>query len=68
MARLAEEAAKRAVADLEVDARQSANPRDYADDMGWLKLSIEELRDPSAAVEATGRLVRWLIQRFEEQG
>ena len=47
---------------------QSANPRDYADDMGWLKLSIEELRDPSAAVEATGRLVRWLIQRFEEQG
>ncbi len=68
MARLAEEAAKRAVADLEVDARQSANPRDYADDMGWLKLSIEELRDPAAAVEATGRLVRWLIQRFEERG
>ncbi len=68
MARLAEEAAKRAVADLEVDARQSANARDYADDMGWLKLSIEELRDPAAAVEATGRLVRWLIQRFEEQG
>jgi DNA primase len=68
MARLAEEAAKRVVADLEVDARQSANPRDYADDMGWLKLTIEELRDPETAVEATGRLVRWLIQRFEEQG
>ena len=39
----------------------------YADDMGWLKLAVEELRDPATAIEATGRLVRWLVDRFEEQ-
>jgi hypothetical protein len=39
----------------------------YADDVGWLKLAVEELRDQATAVEATGRLVLWLVDRFEEQ-
>jgi len=67
MARLAEEAARRAIADLDASARQSADPMGYADDVGWLKLAVEELRDPATAIEATGRLVRWLVDRFEEQ-
>ena len=38
MARLAEEAARRAIADLDATARQSADPMGFADDVGWLKL------------------------------
>ena len=67
MARLAEEAARRAIADLDATARQSADPMGYADDVGWLKLAVEELHDPATAIEATGRLVLWLVDRFEEQ-
>jgi hypothetical protein len=67
MARLAEEAARRAIADLDATARQSADPMGYADDVGWLKLAVEELRDQATAVDATGRLVLWLVDRFEEQ-
>jgi hypothetical protein len=67
MARLAEEAARRAIADLDATARLSADPMGYADDVGWLKLAVEELRDQATAVEATGRLVLWLVDRFEEQ-
>ena len=67
MARLAEEAARRAIADLDATARQSADPMGYADHVGWLKLAVEELRDQATAIEATGRLVLWLVDRFEEQ-
>ncbi len=67
MARLAEEAARRAIGDLDASARQSADPMGYADAVGWLKLAVEELRDPATAPDATGRLVRWLVDRFEEQ-
>jgi DNA primase len=68
MARLAEEAARRAIADLDARARQSADPIGYADDIGWLKLAVEELRHHETVSEATGRLVLWLVDRFEEQG
>ncbi len=67
MARLAEEAARRAIADLDASARQSADPMGFSDDVGWLKLAVEELHDQATAIEATGRLVRWLVDRFEEQ-
>ncbi len=67
MARLAEEAARRAIADLDATARQSADPMGFADDVGWLKLAVEELHDQETAIEATGRLVLWLVDRFEEQ-
>ncbi|MEA2826858.1 MAG: primase [Actinomycetota bacterium] len=65
MARLAEEAARRAIADLDASARQSSDPMSYArrGDVGWLKLAVKEL----PAVDATGRLVLWLVDRFEEQ-
>ena len=67
MARLAEEAARRAIADLDAHARQSADPMEYSDDVGWLKLAVEELHDQATAIDATGRLVLWLVDRFEEQ-
>jgi DNA primase len=62
LARLAEEAANRAIAGLEAEARRSGA---LTDDVGWLKLTIGELREPATTVEATGRLVRWLVDRFE---
>jgi len=69
LARLADEAAKRAVADLEAAFRSSDDPMVYAGDLAWLKLTIEELHaDRETAVEATGRLVRWLVTRFEVDG
>ena len=69
LARLADEAAKRAVADLEAAFRSSDDPMVYAGDLAWLKLTIEELHaDRVTAVEATGRLVRWLVTRFEVDG
>jgi hypothetical protein len=33
--------------------------------MGWLKLTVDELRDPGSAVDASDRLVRWLVDRLE---
>ena len=67
MARLAEEAARRAIADLDATARQSADPMGFADDVGWLKLAVEELHDPGDRDRGHGRLVLWLVDRFEEQ-
>ena len=71
LARLAEEAANRAIVQIEADARRSGPRADdtwlerATNDVGWLKLTIAELRDPPSAVDATGRLVRWLVDRFE---
>jgi DNA primase len=71
LGRLAEEAAKRAVAELEAAARGSGRLTDdgglrrVTDEIGWLKLTLAELREPATGVDATGRLVRWLVDRFE---
>ncbi|HTJ74058.1 MAG TPA: DNA primase [Acidimicrobiales bacterium] len=62
LARLAEEAGKRAVVELEAVARRSG---ELTDDVAWLKLAMAELRDPATGIDATGRLVRWLVDRFE---
>lgn len=64
LARLAEEAAKRAIAELESAARRSGSLTDEGQ-VGWLMVTIAELRDPTTALDATGRLVRWLVDRFE---
>jgi DNA primase len=65
MARLAEEAGRRALADLEIAARRAADPMSYAPVTGWLKLTLELLRDPGTAVDATNTLVRWLVEQLE---
>jgi DNA primase len=62
LARLAEEAANRVIVQLEAEARRTGV---LTEDVAWLKLAIGELRDPATAVDATGRLVRWLVDRFE---
>jgi DNA primase len=62
MARLATEAARRAIAELEAANRRSGG---LNEDVAWLKLALEELREPATAVDATGRLVRWIVDRFE---
>ena len=62
LARLAEEAAKRVIAELEAEARRSGT---LTEDVGWLKVTIAEVREAPTGVEATGRLVRWLVDRFE---
>jgi len=62
LARLAEEAAKRAVAELEAEARRSGT---LTEEVAWLKVTMGELREPATAVDATGRLVTWIVDRFE---
>ena len=47
---------------LQVDAD---DPIAFARAIGWLKLTVEELRDPNSAVDASDRLVRWLVDRLE---
>ena len=61
---LAEEAGKRAVVELNQAAMRAGQLTDEGQ-VGWLKLAIAGLREPSTAVDATGRLVRWLVDRFE---
>ena len=70
LARLVERAANRVVAELGEQARRTGQATDdtwrrATDDTAWLKLTIAELREPATAVDATGRLVRWLVDRFE---
>jgi DNA primase len=62
LARLATEAARRVIVDLEAANRRSGG---LNEDVAWLKLAIEEVREPDAGIDATGRLVLWLVDRFE---
>jgi DNA primase len=62
LARLAEEAAKRCVVELEAEARRTGT---LTEEVAWLKLTIAEVREPVTGVDATGRLVRWIVDRFE---
>ncbi|MBV8160831.1 MAG: DNA primase [Acidimicrobiia bacterium] len=63
--RLAREAGIRALRELDAAAREADDPAAFAPAMGWLKLTVEELRDPGSAVDASDRLVRWLVDRLE---
>ncbi len=60
LARLAREAAKRVLAELKAQGTLEDVPQ-----IAWLQQTVEELGDPANGVEATGRLVRWLVDRFE---
>ncbi|HWI03570.1 MAG TPA: toprim domain-containing protein, partial [Acidimicrobiales bacterium] len=64
LARLAREAGTRVVAELEAAARHG-DALAYAGQIAWLKQTLEEVGDPAQGVEATGRLVRWIVDRFE---
>lgn len=67
--RLAEAAARRVLAALEAEARTSDDPESFARSAragAWVKLRIEELREPATALGATEQLVAWLTRRPEE--
>jgi len=63
--RLAREAGKRALVELEAAAQDADDPAAFAPAIGWLTLTVGELRDPGSAVDASDRLVRWLVDRLE---
>jgi hypothetical protein len=64
-ARLAGEAALRELHLVEAEARRSDDALAYADDVRFLKLNIERLREPDTATVAVGELVPWLRHRVE---
>ena len=68
LVRLADEAARRALTELDAEARNADEPMGYAPLIGWLKLTVEELREPETAVEAADRLVQWLVEREGQPG
>ncbi|HEX2042377.1 MAG TPA: DNA primase [Acidimicrobiales bacterium] len=63
LARLADQAGQRALAQLEAAARRDDDPSRYAPLTTWLKLVIEELREPATQADATDRLVKWLAEQ-----
>jgi DNA primase len=73
MKRLAERAGQRAMRDLQAEMRQAPalEQASYPATIGWLKLTLEEMRleEPSAqnsSVAAEERLIRWLVARDEQ--
>jgi len=65
-ARLGELAAARCLRVLEREMRASDEPLAYAEEVGWLKLTLEQCREPATAEAATGALVRWIVARRGE--
>jgi DNA primase len=68
LVRLVDEAASRALAALQADARVADDPLAVAGDVAWVKLRILELRDPSTSESALGQLLGWLTGQPEEEG
>ena len=66
VARLVDESATRALTQLEAEARRSEDPIGYAPVVGWIKLRVEELREPTTSLDAAGQLVAWLVERAQE--
>jgi DNA primase len=65
--RLAHAAGMRALRDLQAEARATDAPADLMRTMDWLKLTTEQLLDPSTGTEAAEQLVAWLVQ-FRTEG
>jgi DNA primase len=70
LSRLATEVGRVVMADLEAEARGAPDPLAYASSMAWLKLTLDEVRDPRAEVETVTQLLAWLAdrRRVVEQG
>lgn len=61
LARLASEAGRRALAELEAEARSAPDPLEYADAIAWLKVTLDHLRQPRAEVETVTQLLAFLV-------
>jgi DNA primase len=68
MVRLLERSGARVLADLQRQARGSATPERFAASISWVKLAVEELRNPLRREEVEARLVPWLLARTEGEG
>lgn len=60
-------ASTRELTELAAQARLAEDPLAYSADMGWVKLRLEELREPDSSEVAREQLVTWLTQQPEEQ-
>jgi len=60
---LVAEATERALDDLEAEARHAEDPLAYAAAHAWLKLRLDELREPATSRSALEQLVAWLTDR-----
>ncbi|HTO01152.1 MAG TPA: DNA primase [Microthrixaceae bacterium] len=63
LTRLATEVGRDVMAELESEARSSADPLSYAASITWLKLALDDLRSPRAEVEKLTQLLVWLRDR-----
>lgn len=61
--RLVEEATRRAIAELEVEARHADEPLDYQPSIRWLKERLMELRQIQAEPASLDHLLAWHRQR-----
>jgi hypothetical protein len=67
VALLVREATRRALTELEADARSGSDRfLEVAPVIGWVKLAVEELDQPGTRLDAASRLVAWLAERAEE--
>jgi DNA primase len=66
VAHLADDVAGRLLASLQEEARASDDPLSMSEQIGWLKLRREDLRDERRRREAIDELVAFLIGRAEE--
>jgi len=63
--RLLERAGSRVLADLQLEARSSPAPEQYGTIIAWLKIALEELRNPQSSRASEARLIPWLVARTE---
>ena len=70
LARFASELGRRTLAELEAEARASADPLAYAESVSWLKVTLDHLRRPNVEVESVAQLVAFVRSRqpHVEQG
>jgi len=68
MARLVEEAARRelVIIQSEVVSADESMMFERSAEMAWVKLRMEELREPSTAAQAVDQLLPWLVERPQE--
>jgi DNA primase len=66
LTRLVDEAASRALAALQAQARMAEDPLAVAGDIAWVKLRVLDLRDPATSGAAMDQLLGWLTGRPEE--
>lgn len=62
------EAAQRALKEVDAEARVSTDPLAAAETVGWLKLRLEESREPATRGPALEQLVAFLVGRRPEEG